>query len=265
MLGGSRRPLGQHFLVDPTVKKRILTELRPQPGQVWLEIGPGHGELTRKIAETGADVLAVELDSALAARLRQKTADLANLRVVTGDILAIDLEKELAVYGNPVHVYGSLPYYITSPILSRLFQLADKIAEASVVVQKEVAQRLVARPGTRAYGFLSVEAQWFDTCRILFPIPPQAFRPRPKVWSALVRLAPPGRSRDLQVSSEEEFLEFVGLCFRQKRKTLLNNLRKRYGDERVLTTLKLNHLANKIRAEELSIDELVRLFEMLRG
>ncbi len=265
MPGGSRRPLGQHFLVDANANQRIFTELHPQPDQVWLEIGPGHGELTRKIAETGVRVLAVEIDSALAAKLRQKTADLANLRVLTGDILTTDLEKEVKVYGKPVHVYGSLPYYITSPILSRLFQLSEKIVEATIVVQYEVAQRLVARPGSHAYGFLSVEAQWFNTCRILFRIPPQAFRPRPKVWSALVRLTPPGRNRDLQVRSEKQFLKFVGLCFRQKRKTLLNNLRQRYGVEGVMTALELSHLTNKIRGEELSIDELVHLFELLEA
>ncbi|HEY4682726.1 MAG TPA: 16S rRNA (adenine(1518)-N(6)/adenine(1519)-N(6))-dimethyltransferase RsmA [Candidatus Acidoferrales bacterium] len=263
MTGGSRRPLGQHFLVDASVSKRVLTELCPQPGQAWLEIGPGHGGLTREIAQAGADVLAVELDSALAAQLQQRTTNLANLRVLTGDILAIDLEKELAVYAKPVHIYGSLPYYITSPILSRLFHLMDKVADATIVVQHEVAQRLVARPGSRAYGFLSVEAQWFATCRILFRIAPHAFRPKPKVWSALVRLAPPGRKQDLKVVNAEQFLEFVGLCFRQKRKTLLNNLRGRYGGEKVLTALMLNHLKNKTRAEELSVEELAHLFQLL--
>ncbi len=263
MPAGGRRALGQHFLVDPNVSRRILAELGPRPGQVWLEIGPGHGALTRDIAQSGAQVLAVELDSALAAQLRQKTAHLANLRVLTGDILAINLDKELAVYAKPVHIYGSLPYYITSPILSRLFQLTDKVAEVTVVVQHEVAQRLVARPGSRAYGFLSVEAQWFATCRILFRIAPRAFRPKPKVWSALVRLTPPGRSQDLKVVDAEQFLAFVGLCFRQKRKILLNNLRERYGGERVLTALMLNRLTNKTRAEELSIEKLANLFQLL--
>ena len=263
MHGGSRQPLGQHFLVDSNASQRIFRELHPEPDQFWLEIGPGHGELTRKIAETGATVFAIEVDSALAARLRQKTADLANLRVVTGDILTIDLEKVVQAYGKAIHVYGSLPYYITYPILRRLFGLSERIVEATIVVQYEVAQRLVACPDSHAYGFLSLEAQWFNTTRILFRIPPQAFRPRPKVWSALVRLTPPGRRRDFQVHSENQFLKFGGLCFRQKRKTLLNNLRQRYGVERVMAALELSHLTNKIRAEQLSIDELVQLFEML--
>jgi 16S rRNA (adenine1518-N6/adenine1519-N6)-dimethyltransferase len=183
--------------------------------------------------------------------------------VLTGDILALDLKDELSACAKRIHIYGSLPYYITSPILSRIFELKEMVAEATVIVQAEVAQRLVARPGSRAYGFLSVEAQWFAACSILFRIAPSAFRPRPKVWSALVRLAPPGRRHEFAGMATRQFLEFAGACFQQKRKTLLNNLRAKYGEEKVLAALGSRLLTKKVRAEELSIDELAGLYNLL--
>lgn len=253
--------LGQHFLKDAAWRARILRSLAPKSDQVWLEIGAGHGEMTRELARVAQRVIAIELDAPLVEALEQLAAEQPNIFVYGGDILALDLEK-LGLRkqsGERVHVYGSLPYYITSPILRRLFEHADAIDAIYVVIQFEVAERLAARPGRRDYGFLSVLAQFYSQPEIAFRIPAGAFRPPPKVASALVRL--PIRRKRAVVGDEEKFIAFVGKCFEQKRKTLLNNLKRLAGAENANEAIHAAGLRPGVRAEELTVEEFAALFK----
>src|SRR5262249_39179136 len=188
--------------------------------------------------------------------------ELPNVEVIRGDVLALDLGRVIGP--RRVRVYGNLPYYITSPILHRLFEHADRLSTIDVVVQLEVAERLRARPGRREYGYLSVLAQFYAQPEILLPIPPGAFRPRPKVTSALVSLRIPGNRGQLGITDEAEFLEFVKACFAQKRKTLLNNLRRMVGEERAQEVLRRAGLRRTARAEQLNLAELAALYKHRR-
>lgn len=252
----SAEKLGQHFLADANWRHRIARAVHVDHG-LWVEIGAGHGEMTVLLAEKAAKVLAIELDSRLMAPLREVAASCLNVEVIEGDVLAIDL-KELT-RGESFSVYGNLPYYITSPILRRLFAHSSRIRRIHAVMQMEVAARIVARPGRRAYGYLSVLSQWFSQPEIAFRIPPGAFRPPPKVASALVNFQMPGERAACDMDDEDAFLEFVKECFSQKRKTLKNNLRHRLGD-RTDEVLRQAGLSLNSRAEQLSILEFVALF-----
>ena len=258
--------LGQHFLKDESWRARILRSLGVQPDQVWLEIGAGHGEMTRELALAARRVIAIELDAPLVVALERLASEHPNVEVHSGDILALDLEKlglRRDAIGERLHIYGSLPYYITSPILRRLFEYADAIDSIHVVIQFEVAARLAARPGRREYGFLSVLAQFYTQPDIVFRIPPGAFRPQPKVASALVRLMI--RRERQAVGDEQKFIAFVGKCFEQKRKTLLNNLKHIVSAEKSAEAMRASELKPGVRAEELSVEEFAALFRAMRG
>jgi 16S rRNA (adenine1518-N6/adenine1519-N6)-dimethyltransferase len=259
----SPRPLGQHFLADAGWRARILDRIAPAQDQVWLEIGAGTGEMTRELAARVDRVIAIELDARLVERLRHITSGMS-VEVVSGDVLALDLVR---LAGPRFRVYGSLPYYITSPILRRLFAIAEHIEEIDVVIQWEVARRLAAEPRRRDYGWLSVAAQYHTRPEILLRIPPGAFRPPPKVDSALVRLTPPGEKSHLGIAREDEdrFLEFAERCFAQKRKTLVNNLKARHDAEAVRESLLALGHNPKARAEELPVAHLAHLWKHLEG
>jgi len=252
--------LGQHFLSDANWQERIASAIRVDDG-VWVEIGAGHGELTARLARRARKVLAIELDHRLATRLRETTASNANVEVIESDALAVDFGKLAG--GDRFSVYGSLPYYITSPILHRLFEHADRIDAIHIVIQFEVAARIVARPGRRDYGYLSVVSQWFGRPEIVFRIPPGAFRPPPKVASALVSFRLPGERGELSSEDEAAFLDVVKECFAQKRKTLRNNLRARLGS-RTEDVLREAGLSAGARAEELTVSQFAALFEVAR-
>jgi len=257
----SPKRLGQHFLIDAGWRSHIANSLPAGPDTAWLEIGAGHGEMTRELARRAARVIAVELDLRLVERLRDLAGELPNLEVVAGDVLALDLECILS--SGRFRVYGNLPYYITSPILRRLFEHAHRIDAIHVVVQLEVAARIVARPGRRQYGYLSVLAQFYARPEIVLRIPPGAFRPRPKVTSALVTLRLPGERAELDLADEPKFLDFVQSCFAQKRKTLLNNLRAGSSSGRVAEALRAAGLPADARAEQLTITQFAGLYGRL--
>lgn len=253
----SPRRLGQHFLADAGWRARIANTLRAGPEDVWVEIGAGHGEMTAVLARSAARVIAIEVDSRLLERLRALQSKFPNVELVAGNVLELDLTRLAGQHR--FRVYGNLPYYVTSPILHRLFQRADRIESIHIVVQFEVAARLVARPGRRQYGYLSVLAQFYAQPEIVLRIPPEAFRPRPKVTSALVSMGLPGERARLGLGDEAKFLEFVKACFAQKRKTLLNNLRPLVGTERAGEVLRLAGLRPNARAEELSVQQFAEL------
>jgi 16S rRNA (adenine1518-N6/adenine1519-N6)-dimethyltransferase len=254
----ARQRLGQNFLTDAGWRERIAATLGSDTGAAWLEIGAGHGEMTALLAQRAARVVAVELDPRLLPRLREKAREWPNVEIVAGDILELDLASLFG--GARFHVYGNLPYYITSPILHHLFARADSIDSISIVVQWEVATRIVALPSRKDYAYLSVLAHYFTRPEIVLRIPPGAFRPRPKVTSALVRLSMPGKGAPLGVPNEKTFLEFVKTCFAQKRKTLANNLRATLGEERARTLIRETGLRSDARAEQLSVAQFAQLF-----
>ena len=228
----ARQKLGQHFLSDLSWRRRILQTLGVAAGESWLEIGAGHGEMTELLARAGARVVAIETDEPLVNGLRERAAGWGDVEVVSGDVLQVDLRK---LAGEGVRVYGNLPYYITSPILRHLFALADRVRSIHIVIQFEVAERIVARPGRRAYGYLSALCQFYAKPEIAMRIPPGSVRPPPEVTSALVEMTLPGERVGLGVEDETRFLDFVQACFGQKRKTLRNNLRRMADAPRIET------------------------------
>ncbi len=213
--------------------------------------------MTEHLAATGAPVYAIELDAALARKLQHLTQQFPNVTVVPGDVLQADIAAMAA--GRRVRIYGNLPYYITSPILHRLFDDADLIDELHIVIQAEVAERLTAHPNSKSYGYLSVLTQLYARPELVLHLPREAFRPPPEVGSALVTLRFPGERAKLGLPDEEEFLEFVKLCFAQKRKTLVNNLRTISSPDRVRDALERLGLRPDARAEQLSLPVLASL------
>lgn len=242
------RKLGQHLLVRGSLLRRIAAAVCPEPCGLVVEIGPGAGALTEHLLERCDRLIGVEVDAAMVARLRRRFSGAANLEIIHADVLATDIGQwgEAAVAGN-------LPYYISSPIIERTLALGPRLHHAVFLIQKEVAARLTARPGSRDYGFLTVKTQLYAEPRVLFPVPPSAFRPPPKVDSAVVKLSP--RVQPL-AAAPQEFLRFASHCFRHKRKTLRSNLKALWPaiDEQ---------REKGLRAEQLSIAELIDLHHRL--
>ena len=263
----ARQRLGQHFLNQGAWQQRIAAALPEDPAGTWMEIGAGHGEMTRLIAQRAARVIAIERDPALAERLSQQVArnpDWPGVEVITGDVLGCDLGR---LSEGRFRVYGNLPYYITSPILHHLFRWSDRIDSIHIVIQLEVASRIAAQPGSRDYGYLSVISQFYSQPQILLRIPPGAFRPPPKVSSALVEMTTPGERAHLGIGAGDEltFLEFVQHCFKQKRRTLRNNLRAHKSDAEIEEALEAFGLGPHTRAEQLTVAQFAALFARLRS
>ena len=266
----ARQRLGQHFLADEYWREQIVRAIRVSPhstapaplaaNSCWIELGAGHGEMTEHLAATRATVYAIELDPLLVAGLQRLGKRFPNLTVVPGDILKTDFAA-IAV-GRRILVYGNLPYYITSPILHRLFSFANLIDEMHFVMQSEVAQRLTAEPGSKSYGYLSVATQLYARPEFVFEIPRSAFRPPPKVSSALVTLRLPAVRAHLSLV-EGRFLDFVKLCFSQKRKTLVNNLRSLAKPDFIRDLLASLGLRPDCRAEQLTVSQFASLYGIL--
>ena len=271
----ARQRLGQHFLADAGWREEIARAIRVSPQSIapssagnsaefcWIEIGAGHGEMTEQLASTGAPVHAIELDAQLAATLKRLAKRFPNVEILSADMLESDIGK--IAEGKRVRIYGNLPYYITSPILHHLFASAEVIDEIHVVIQHEVALRLVAQPGTRDYGYLSVLTQYFSRPELVLEIPRGAFRPPPEVGSALVTLRLPGERAKLPQIDQGSFLQFVKSCFSQKRKMLVNNLKSRVKPALVREALANLKLRADARAEQLSVANLAGLLKQLEG
>ncbi len=269
----ARQRLGQHFLKSLDWREQIARAIRVSPHSTmplprddqhyWIELGAGHGEMTEHLLASGAPVYAIELDPALLSGLRHLAKNYPALTVVPGDILEADIGA--IACGRRVRIYGNLPYYITSPILHHLFSFAQLIDEIHVVIQTEVAHRLAAQPGTRAYGYLSVLTQLYARPEFVFEIPRDAFSPPPEVTSALVTLRLPGERAKLCLGDETRFLKFVKLCFSLKRKTLVNNLRSLAKPNRVREGLASLNLRPDSRAEQLSASQFAALQVLLTG
>lgn len=217
--------------------------------------------MTTHLAAAGDAVYAIELDPPLAARLDKLAKKFQNLFVVHADVLKTDLAALASQ--RRIRVYGNLPYYITSPILHHLFLFADRIDEIHIVIQEEVALRLAAKPGSKLFGYLSVVTQLFSRPELVLHIPRGAFSPPPEVDSALVTLRFPGERASLPLPDQTAFLDFVKLCFSQKRKTLVNNLRPLAKPSVVREALAEQSLRADARAEQLSVPQFAALHASL--
>ena len=265
--------LGQHFLASHPAGQRIVEALGDLSAATVLEIGPGRGALTTLLAARARRVIAVELDRVLAAQLRMKFATYPNVEIIEGDILKIELNT---VFGpkpgmtrpglnfmpEPAHVVGNLPYYITSDILLRLLEYHRYFSTIVIMVQKEVADRVAASPGTRDYGLLSATVQLYARVEKLLTLPPGAFTPPPKVHSSVVRLTIEPRIEALQVP-EAGFISFLKLSFGQKRKTLWNNLKTQYPQKILKEALAQSGVKPTVRAEALPLAKSAALYRAL--
>jgi len=257
--------LGQNFLVDIEAAHRIAAALGEITGRTVVEIGPGKGAITGALASKAGHVVAVELDRELAAGLRQQF-DPARVTVVENDVLRFDFAAAAAANaGERLRVAGNLPYAITSPILLKLAASYGALDVAVLMVQREVAERITAAPGTRDYGLLSVTMQLYGPVEQLFTLPPSAFSPPPKVHSTVFRWRFAPRFTDLGIA-EAGFLRFLRQIFAQKRKTLANNLRAAgVAPEAVTAALADAGIDLLARAEAVPAEALARLQRRLEG
>jgi 16S rRNA (adenine1518-N6/adenine1519-N6)-dimethyltransferase len=266
--------LGQHFLADTAAAERIAEAFGDLSQSTVLEIGAGRGALTSRLARRARRLIAIELDRVLAAQLRMKFSLIPNVEVIEGDILAIDFDT---LFGpkpgstrpgmnhqpERVQVVGNLPYFITTDILLRLFAYRKYFETIVLMVQREVGERLAARPGSSEYGLLSATAQLYANVEKLFILPPGAFSPPPKVHSTVVRLTVDSRIEGLGVP-EAGFIDFLRKSFGQKRKTLWNNLKSNYEPAALRAALERSGVKPTVRAEALSLEKSAALFRALR-
>jgi 16S rRNA (adenine1518-N6/adenine1519-N6)-dimethyltransferase len=285
----TRRPqhkpkLGQHFLASDTFAQQIVDALGDTSQNTVLEIGPGRGILTSLLAKRARRLIAVELDRVLAAQLRLRFGMFPNVEVIEADILSIDFDSlfgpkpglrrpGIEFRPEPAKVIGNLPYYITSDILLRLFDYSKYFETIVILVQREVADRIAAEPGSRDYGLLSATAQLYARVEKLFTLPPAAFSPPPKVHSTALRLTIAPRQKDLGLDGDDAmqdgqtrngFIDFLKLSFGQKRKTLWNNLKSNYPEPRLRAALAQARVKPAARAETLTLEESAALFRALR-
>ncbi len=255
--------LGQNFLKDTAAIQRIAAALGDLSGRTVVEIGPGQGAITAPLAANAGHVLAVELDPAMAAHLRAEyPAD--RVTVVEQDVLTFDFAAAAAAAGKPLLVAGNLPYYITSPILFKLAASHAAIERAVLMVQREVADRVTAEPGSRDYGLLSVTIQMYGPAQRLFTLPPGAFSPPPDVHSTVFRWRFAPRFTELGVE-EAAFTRFLRQAFAQKRKTLANNLRAAgIPSPAAAAALAQAQVPDQARAEALPIESLAALWRSLQ-
>jgi 16S rRNA (adenine1518-N6/adenine1519-N6)-dimethyltransferase len=279
----TRRPqlkpkLGQHFLASDSFALQIVDALGDVSQNTVLEIGPGRGVLTSLLAKQARRLIAVELDRVLAAQLRLRFGMFSNVEVIEADILSIDFDSlfgpkpglrrpGIEFKPTPAKVIGNLPYYITSDILLRLFDYSKYFETLVILVQREVADRIAAKPGSRDYGLLSATAQLHARVDKLFTLPPGAFAPPPKVHSTALRLTMAPRQQELGLDTdsftEQGFIDFLKLSFGQKRKTLWNNLKSTYEETRLRAAMAKARVKPAARAETLSLEESAALYRAL--
>jgi len=247
----------------------IADSLGDLAGRTVVEIGPGGGAITEILSRRAGRLVAIELDRELAPRLRAQFADTPSVEVIEADVLTVDLaalRRNSQLQGDePLLIVGNLPYYITSEILLRLFVFHAAISRAVVMVQREVADRVAAVPGTRDYGLLSATAQLYARVERVLTLPPSAFLPPPEVHSTVLRLTMRPRFEELGVEAGE-FIGFLKLCFAQKRKTLGKNLRAAGFDAgRVAEAMETAGITPMARAEELGLEAMAALWKRLNG
>jgi 16S rRNA (adenine1518-N6/adenine1519-N6)-dimethyltransferase len=251
----ANKRLGQNFLIDPNIVRKIVALAEVRQETHALEIGPGRGILTEALCKAAGQVTAVEIDPRLHAYIAGRQAEFPNLTLVLGDALTYSFE---ALPTGTV-VVANLPYYISTPLLFRLLEHRDRIPRMVLMLQNEVADRLVAKPGTADYGVLSVMAQYAADITKAFRVSAQCFRPRPEVGSAVVLLRTRPQ-RELSREEEPKFASLVKAAFAHRRKTLMNSLKDEgYDQVRIAGAVDQLNLPAAVRAEVLTLDQLIQL------
>mgnify|MGYP000143024852 CR=1 FL=1 len=263
-----QKRFGQNFLIDTHVLDRIISASEITKDDFVLEIGPGIGTMTQYLAEAAREVTAVEIDDALIPILKDTLKEWDNVTVLHGDILKTDICKiaEEKNQGRPIKVVANLPYYITTPIIMGLFENHVPIKSITVMVQKEVADRMQVGPGTKDYGALSLAVQYYAKPYIVANVPPNCFMPRPKVGSAVIRLEcyenPP-----VTVEDEKLMFRLIRASFNQRRKTLANGLKNSpeldYTKEEIEAAIEALGRGASIRGEALTLEEFAKLADLL--
>ena len=262
------KTLGQNFLIDKNVLNKIVSASELNENSCVLEIGPGAGTLTRRLAETGARCTAVEIDKALLPILGETLAGFDNFNLINSDILKVDLKKLIKdeFDNKPFHVIANLPYYITTPIIMQILESRLSVVSMTLMVQKEVADRMCATCGSKEYGALSVAVQYYTIPTVICRAEPHCFIPQPKVASSVVHLKV-SATPTVTVSDEKKFFAIVKSSFGQRRKTLLNALSKSpyfsANKDSVRSALVQMGVDENIRGEKLSISQFAKLSEML--
>lgn len=252
-----KRSLGQNFLVDDNIARKIVRELRLAPGDVVLEIGPGQGALTPHLAEAAGRLIAVEIDQRVVGALRERFAS-DRVTILGEDFLEVGLEALSRQHGSALRVVGNIPYHLTSAILFKVFEEHRAVRDLTVMVQREVARRIVAGPGTKEYGILSLFCRFYGTPRLLFDVSENCFYPKPNVTSTVLQVAMHGELPGGVDASL--FGAVVRTAFGKRRKTLRNSLKYLPYEESVLRELeKASSVALDRRAEELSLEEFLSL------
>ena len=263
-----QKKFGQNFLIDTHVLDKIIGSAEITKDDVVLEIGPGIGTMTQYLACAAKKVIAVEIDKALIPILEDTLSEYENVRVINHDVLKVDIAKlaEEENGGKPIKVVANLPYYITTPIIMGLFENHVPIKSITVMVQKEVADRMQVGPGTKDYGALSLAVQYYAKPYIVANVPPNCFMPRPKVGSAVIRLE---RYENPPVTVEDEKLMFrlIRASFNQRRKTLANGLKNSpeldYTKEEIEAAIEALGRGASIRGEALTLEEFAKLADLL--
>jgi 16S rRNA (adenine1518-N6/adenine1519-N6)-dimethyltransferase len=263
----AKRSLGQNFLVGSHYPQRIVDSVAPQPGETIIEIGPGYGALTDLLVKRGVRVIAIEIDKALIQTLLERFADTPNLNLIEADALTSDFCSLISPAAS-ARVVANLPYYVSTPVLQKLIGYRHCLTEMTLMLQREVVERITAHPGGKEYGYLSVLVQFYCKTAKLFDVPPGAFRPSPKVYSSVVRLHLRPQPA-VAVDDQSGFFELTKVLFGQRRKTIFNNLRagcerlKLVNEMEIDRALTISSLDPRRRAETLSLEEIARLANYL--
>ena len=263
-----QKKFGQNFLIDTHVLDKIIGAAQIGPDDFVLEIGPGIGTMTQYLAEAAREVVAVEIDTKLIPILQDTLKEYDNVTVLNEDILKVDIRKiaEEKNGGKPIKVVANLPYYITTPIIMGLFESEVPLDSITVMVQKEVADRMQVGPGTKDYGALSLAVQYYAEPYIVANVPPNCFIPRPAVGSAVIRLTR-YQEKPVKVNDASFMFKIIRASFNQRRKTLQNGLYNsselRIPKEKTVAALEEMGLTPTIRGEKLSLEEFAQLSDIL--
>ena len=263
-----QKRFGQNFLIDTRVLDRIIEASEITKDDFVLEIGPGIGTMTQYLADAAREVTAVEIDDALIPILQDTLKEWDNVAVIHGDILKTDIRKiaDEKNQGRPIKVVANLPYYITTPIIMGLFESHVPVDSITVMVQKEVADRMQTGPGSKDYGALSLAVQYYAKPEIVANVPPNCFMPRPKVGSAVIRLTC-HQEKPVQVQDEKLMFNIIRASFNQRRKTLANGLKNAatldFTKEEVEAAIDALGKGASVRGETLTLEEFARLSDLL--
>lgn len=259
------KSLGQNFLIDGNIVRKIVSESNITKDDYVLEIGPGMGTLTEELGLHAKKVVAIELDDSLLPILDQTLAPYDNIEIVHGDILKIDLPKliEEKLNGGPVKVVANLPYYVTTPIIAKLIEEGLNLESITVMVQKEVADRMASKPGSKVYGSLSVFVNFYSDPKVIVKVPKTVFMPQPKIDSSVIKLT---LKKELPDIDREKFFKVVKAAFSKRRKTIINCLSS-YGfdidKETIRQALESLNINPEERAENLSVEEFMNISKIL--